>query len=58
MGPFPEFKKEFDDLMRRMDMARAAVLTPPDRFFNKAKAKVSDGHYDFGVDTSLPSKAS
>lgn len=58
LGPFPEFKMEFDDLMGRMDAARAASLTPPDRFFNKAKAKIGDGHYEFAVDTSRPSKAS
>ncbi|PYU48757.1 MAG: hypothetical protein DMG53_06380 [Acidobacteria bacterium] len=50
LGPFPEFKKEFDDLMARMDAARAASLTPPERFFKKAKAKIGGGHYDFGVD--------
>ena len=58
LGPFPEFKKELDDLMGRMDAARAASLTPPDHFLNKAKTKIGDGHYDFAVDTSSPPKAS
>jgi len=50
LGPFPEFKKELDDLMGRMDVARAASLTPPERFFKKAQAKIGAGHYDFDVD--------
>jgi hypothetical protein len=56
LGSFPEFKKEFDDLMGRMDNARAASVTPPERFFKKAKAKIGAGHYDFDVDAkgSLP----
>jgi len=42
--------------MRRMDNARAASVTPPERFFKKAKAKIGAGHYDFDVDAkgSLP----
>ena len=31
----------FDDLMGRMDAARAASLTPPERFFKKAQAKIA-----------------
>lgn len=51
LGPFADFKKEFDGLMMRMDAARAASLTPPERFFKKAQAKIGAGHYDFAVDT-------
>jgi hypothetical protein len=50
LGPFLDFKKEFDGLMTRMDAARAASLTPPERFFKKAQAKIDAGHYDFSVD--------
>jgi hypothetical protein len=50
LGPFEEFKKEFDDLMARMDAARASSLSAPERFFRKAQAKVDAGHYDFAVD--------
>jgi hypothetical protein len=50
LGPFPEFKREFDSLMERMDAARASSLTPPERFFAKAQAKIGAGHYDFDVD--------
>src|SRR5215469_10342435 len=31
LGPFADFKKEFDELMTRMDAVRAASLTPPER---------------------------
>ena len=60
LGPFQEFKKEFDDLMGRMDSARAASLTPPERFFRKAQAKIKAGHYDFSEDAknSPPQTAS
>jgi hypothetical protein len=50
LGPFPDFKKEFDELMTRMDAARAASLTPPERFFKKAQSRIDAGHYDFAVD--------
>ena len=50
LGPLPEFKKEFDHLMTRMDTARAASLTPPERFFKRAQAKIAKGHYDFAAD--------
>jgi hypothetical protein len=50
LGPFEEFKKEFDDLMARMDAARASSLSAPERFFRKAQVKVDAGHYDFAID--------
>ena len=52
LGPFEDFKKEFEDLMTRRDAARAASITVPERFFRKARAKIAEGHYDFGVDAS------
>lgn len=55
LGPFAELKNEFDDLMTRMDMARAVSLTPPERFFAKAQAKIAAGHYDFEVDAQQDS---
>jgi hypothetical protein len=58
LGPFADFKKEFDDLMGRMDVARAASVTPPERFFKKAQAKIGAGQYDFAVDAkSSPQQA-
>ncbi len=50
LGDFEPFKAEFVDLMQRMDGARGRSLTPPERFFKKAQAKISSGDYDFGVD--------
>jgi hypothetical protein len=50
LGPFEEFKKEFDRLMARMDDARASSLTAPEPYFRKAQAKIEAGHYDFAVD--------
>ena len=50
LGAPDEFKKEFDNLMLRMDEARSSSLTAPERFFKKAQAKVRAGHYDFVVD--------
>ena len=42
LASFPELKKEFEDLMGRMDTVRAASLTPPERFFKKAKRKIGE----------------
>ncbi|MBM3358112.1 MAG: hypothetical protein FJY54_10345 [Betaproteobacteria bacterium] len=48
--PGDTFEKDFADLMQRLDAARSASLTAPERFFKKAQAKVSAGHYAFTVD--------
>lgn len=45
-----DLKKDFDDLMARMDAARSASLTAPERFFKRAQEKIKAGHYDFAVD--------
>lgn len=50
LGDFDRFKAEFDALMQRMDNARAASLTPPERFFKKTQRKQKSGDYDFAVD--------
>lgn len=52
LAGFDEFKTTFDGLMDRMDRARAGSLTPPERFFKKAQAKISGGGYDFAADIS------
>lgn len=56
LGPFLDFKKEFDDLMTLRDAARSAGLTAPEYFFRKARGKIEAGHYEFEVDakTSRP----
>ena len=41
---------EFAKLMEQMDAARAASLTPPERFFRRAQKKIAAGHYGFDVD--------
>lgn len=41
------------DLMDRMDVARSTSLTAPEKYFRLAQKKISDGHYDFGVDAGL-----
>lgn len=51
LGQPADFRKEFDALMDRMDGARSSSLTPPERFFEKARVKIQAGHYDFAVDT-------
>lgn len=56
LGEFNGFKAEFDALMQRMDNARAASLTPPERFFKKAQQKQMAGDYDFAVDIKKPSE--
>lgn len=50
LGEFDKFKAEFDDLMNRMDSARASSLTAPGRFFKKAQKKIKTGDYDFAAD--------
>jgi len=54
LGPFDDFKTEFTSLMERMDAARAASLTAPERFFKKAQTKIGKGHYEFAVDAKAP----
>jgi hypothetical protein len=55
LGDFNDFKAEFDELMQRMDDARTASLTPPERFFKKAQNKQKTGDYDFAVDMAKSS---
>jgi len=38
--------------MTRMDAARAASLTPPERFFKKAQKKIEAGYYAFATDSN------
>jgi hypothetical protein len=44
------FEAEVRDLMERLDEARKASVTPPERCFRKAQEKIKAGHYDFSVD--------
>ena len=58
LGPFEDFKKEFDALMARKDAARTTSLAAPERFFLKAKAKIDAGHYSFAVDEQTKGSSS
>jgi hypothetical protein len=57
LGPFEDFRNEFDDLMARKDAARTTSLVAPERFFLKAKAKIDAGHYSFAVDEQTGSSS-
>lgn len=50
LGSADNFKKEFNDLMARMDALRSSSLTTPERFFKNAQKKIMAGHYQFAVD--------
>jgi hypothetical protein len=56
LGAFDAFKKDFDELMARMDAARASSLTVPEKFFKAAQRKIDDGHYEFAVDAKSSAK--
>lgn len=53
LGPIEDFKKEFDDLMARKDVARTTSLVAPERFFLKARKKIEAGHYSFSIDEQV-----
>lgn len=48
------FEIEVRDLMERLDEARKASVTPPERCFRKAQKKIDAGHYSFSVDEPKP----
>lgn len=52
LGPVEDFNNQFNELLDRMDVVRSASLTPPEKFFIKAKKKIDAGHYNFAVDIS------
>ncbi len=45
-----DFEIQVKDLLERLDDTRKASVTPPERCFKKAKAKIKSGDYDFSVD--------
>lgn len=47
-------ESELKDLMDKMDLARAISITPPERYFEKARKKIEAGDYSFAVDTPKP----
>jgi hypothetical protein len=44
------------ELMDRMDVARSSSVTPPERYFKAAQAKIKAGDYDFSVDAVVKRK--
>lgn len=44
------------ELMDRMDVARSNSITPPERYFTAAQAKIKSGDYDFSVDLAAGSQ--
>lgn len=50
LGPYEEFRAVFTSLMDRMDAARSASITPPERCFRAAQKKIKAGHYQFDSD--------
>lgn len=56
LAPGDKIEQDFADLMQRLDAARSASLTAPERFFRKAQAKVLAGHYEFTVDSKNQSQ--
>ncbi len=48
--PFAEFETQFCALMDRFEAARKPSITPPERIFRAAQAKVKSGDYTFDVD--------
>lgn len=47
---FAEFENDFGALQTRLEQAREGSLTPPERFFKAAQAKVKSADYTFDVD--------
>lgn len=42
---YDSVKASFDELYERLEDARASNPTPPERHFNKARAKIKKGHF-------------
>lgn len=41
---------ELGELIDKLDIARANSITPPERYFEKARKKIESGDYSFAVD--------
>jgi hypothetical protein len=57
-GSVEEFDEAFSNLMRRLEEVRKVGLAPPERFFNRARAKIKAGHYDYDADDKRRGTAS
>lgn len=50
LGGADEAEAALAELMDRMDLARSASVTPPEKYFELARKKIEGGHYNFRVD--------
>ena len=50
LGNLDEAEADLAELMDRMDTVRSSSITPPERYFEKAREKIEGGNYDFAVD--------
>ena len=46
-----ELRSEFEALVKALENARIASVTPPERFFRAAQKKIKGGDYSFKVDS-------
>jgi hypothetical protein len=49
-GSVEACQESFNGLMRRLEDVRKLGLAPPERFFEAARKKVKEGHYDYDAD--------
>jgi hypothetical protein len=50
LGDADRAETELGELIDKMDVARANSITPPERYFRKARIKIEAGDYSFKVD--------
>ena len=50
LGNVDEAENSLAELMDRMDVVRSSSITPPQRYFDRARSQIEGGHYDFAVD--------
>ena len=50
LGDVDKAEEALGELMDRMDIARSSSLTPPQRYFKRARREIEGGNYDFAVD--------
>lgn len=53
LGDLERADSELNELMDRLDVVRSSSITPPERYFQKAREKIKRGDYDFSIDIGL-----